>query len=88
MKCYNLCCDDHISKNENGCRFSNNKTEGCIGFISLKEYLKEGKTHTQDIIVVYVTTKEKEKIKKVAGSKGMSKYLLDLHKEYINDSAK
>ena len=42
-----------------------------------KPYGKE--THTQDTIVVYVTVEEKESIRKAAGKKGMSKYLLDLH---------
>lgn len=42
-----------------------------------KPYDKE--THTQEVIAVYVTKEEKEDIRKAAGKKGMSKYLLDLH---------
>lgn len=42
-----------------------------------RPYGKE--THTQNVIAVYVTHKEKEDIRKAAGEKGMSKYLLDLH---------
>lgn len=40
------------------------------------------KTHTQEVIAVYVTSKEKDDIRKCAGEVGMSKYLLDLHKQY------
>lgn len=38
-------------------------------------------THTQNMIVVYVTDVEKAEIKLSAKKKGMSRYLLDLHLE-------
>lgn len=38
-------------------------------------------THTQNMIVVYVTDAEKAEIKLSAKKKGMSRYLLDLHLE-------
>lgn len=38
-------------------------------------------THTQDMVVVYVSREEKEQIRKSSGivRKSMSRYLLDLH---------
>jgi len=35
--------------------------------------------HSQTTVSVNVTYKEKEEIRKAAGKKGMSRYLLDLH---------
>lgn len=40
-------------------------------------------THTQTSITVCVTVEEKQTIKRIAGKKGMSKYLLDLHKSHL-----
>lgn len=44
------------------------------------------RAHTQTSVVVYVTTEEKEEIRKFAKmvGKSMSGYLLDFHKEHVS----